>query len=170
MPSMSSNSPIAAYNASAKPGTKQRTLGMIMIIVSLYFAYCHWREVDLTRWLPCQAKVVSTSVDRGGYRQTANQGTDYIVYTQLKYSAASSDHDFKARYAQNLGYYEASKMAEDLKGKSIPVRYDPSAPNCAALESDVNIMHGLGPIALPLAAASACVGFALLLLGLRAGG
>jgi hypothetical protein len=164
MPSMTSSSPISAYTANSAPGANQRTFGIIILLCSLCWAYCHWREVDLYRWTACDATVFSTTVNchRQRYRSS------YEVNVQARYHANASDHEISGRYANNLGYAEAYRLADDLKGKPIPIVYNPDDANSAILKREADTMHDLGPLAMPLVAVSGLVGLILLAIGLRA--
>ncbi|HEY9757262.1 MAG TPA: DUF3592 domain-containing protein [Oculatellaceae cyanobacterium] len=164
MSTMSPSSPISAYTANTQPGANHRTFGIIILLCSLCWAYCHWREVDLYRWIQCDARVFATTINRHSRRYSSL----YDVDVQARYHANASDHLVSGNYARNVGYYEANRLADELKGKPIPIVYNPSDANSALLMREAETMHKLGPLALPLVALSALVGVILLVIGFTA--
>ncbi len=157
---------LSNYHDNTAPGARQKSFGIVILLLSAVFAYYLFREKAIENWMPIDAKVFSTSIQTIGHRR--RQST-YRVNVQARYHVADGAYTYSCPYGDEFWWSsEAERYAKTLIGKPVVVRYDPSSPDKCLGETDVQFNKSIAPWISIMPFTTGAVGFLLLLSGFAA--
>jgi hypothetical protein len=159
---------LSNYHDNTAPGARQKSLGIVVLLLSAVFAYYLFREKAIESWMPIDAKVFSTSIQETYHRR---RGSTYRANVQARYHVGGGAYTYACPYGDE--FYSgraAERYAKSLIDTPIVVRYDPGSPEKCLAEQDVAFNRSVAPWVSILPFAAGAVGFMLLLSGFAAGG
>jgi hypothetical protein len=187
--SIDPNAPISTYQDSKAPGAVKRTVGTLLIMLALIFAYYEFRARDLNGWIATKGDVTAQwRKSKGNYWLRA----EYLVSgVPHQYEGPKSDVSefergllYDQTHARRMAELEQQLFGPPMKitGKQgtfftypvrkrtmIDLRYNPNNPSEAVPLNVVHQNNSIAPWVIFLLAGTAVAGILLLIEGTDCG-